>query len=336
MPGSIGLRIDRDPDFFRLLSLRGAGSVLVDEELGELRGCISVSGRTAWVAGQKRAVWYAGDMKVHPGHRKKGVGAGLAVAALEWFRERDADLLACVVAQGNRRVLTFLEGKFQIPPFRSLGPLRVLMMLASRRGPTGRIRVREGTEGDLLEVAEVYRESCRRYELAPDLGEDDWRKALGEDPGVCQVLVAGEKGGIRALAVLFDVQWAKRHVVISLPPGLAALTAPLRLLGPLSPAFRVPRPGESVSLLSLRHVAARKGEFQALRCLVQEARRRAHAGGYTFVVAGVHERDPLSRAFRGLPHFTMGSELFLTSLKGNEDLVEEAVRGVPVEDYAVT
>jgi hypothetical protein len=31
----------------------------------------------------------------------------------------------------------------------------------------------------------------------------------------------------------------------------------------------------------------------------------------------------------------MGSELFLTSLKGNEGLVEEVGRGVPVEDYAL-
>jgi len=336
MPGTIGLRIDREPDFFRLLALRGEGAVLVDEEEGEIRGCLSLSGRTAWVAGQKRSLCYVGDMKVHPSHRRKGVGAGLAVAALEWFRKRDADLLACVVAQGNRRVLTFLEGKFQIPPFHSLGSLRVLMILASRRGPGRGIPVREGREGDLRELAQVYRESCRAYELAVDLEEEDWRRALAEDPAVGQVLVAGGKGGIRALAVLFDVQWAKRHVVISLPPGLSALTSPLRTLGPLSPAFRVPRPGESVALLSLRHVAAREGDTGALRCLVQEARRRAHAGGYTFVVAGVHEKDPISRAFRGLPHFTMGSELFLTSLKGNAELVEDVARGVPVEDYAVT
>ena len=91
-----------------------------------------------------------------------------------------------------------------------------------------------------------------------------------------------------------------------------------------------------MALLALRHVAARDGDTGALRGVVQEARRRAHAGGYPFVVAGVHVKDPFSRAFRGLPHFTMGSELFLTSLKGNAELVEDVARGVPVEDYAVT
>jgi hypothetical protein len=91
-----------------------------------------------------------------------------------------------------------------------------------------------------------------------------------------------------------------------------------------------------VPLLALRHLATRGEQLGALRALVQEARRRAHDGGFPFVIYGVHERDPLGKAFRGLPHFTMGSEVFLTSLQGNPDLVEEVARGVPVEDYALT
>ncbi|MGW8267794.1 MAG: hypothetical protein ACWGSQ_15620, partial [Longimicrobiales bacterium] len=135
---------------------------------------------------------------------------------------------------------------------------------------------------------------------------------------------------------LFDVQYAKRHMVTSLPPRLSAMGAVLRPLGGLSPAFRIPRAGEAVALLSLRHLCAREGKLEALAALVCEARRRAFAGGFPFVTYGLHERDPFRGAFRRLPRFTMGSEVFLTSLQGNYDLVEEVARGVPVEDYALT
>ena len=73
----------------------------------------------------------------------------------------------------------------------------------------------------------------------------------------------------------------------------------------------------------------------ALRALVQAARKQAHVGDFPFVIYGLHERDPFRPAFRGLPHFSMGSELYLTSLKGNQDLVEEVAQGIPVEDYAL-
>jgi ribosomal protein S18 acetylase RimI-like enzyme len=336
MPGVIGLRIDREPDFFRLLSLRGQGTVFVHEEGGDIQGCLSVSHRPVWAAGGRRTLWYVGDLKVHPDCREEGVGAALAVSAFNHLLEQGADLLACVVARGNRRVLTFLEGRFQIPSFRSLGKLSVLMTLSSRRGPGGRFLVREGTWADASELADIFRESSRDFELAPALEEEDWREAIGGDPALCQVLVVAEKGRIQATGWLFDVQWAKQHVVISLPGGLSALAAPLRPLGGLSPAFRIPREGDTVSLLCLRHLAVRGGNMGALGALVQEARRRAHAGGFPFVIYGLHERDPFRRAFRGLPHFTMGSEVLLASLQGNPDLVDEVALGVPVEDYALT
>ena len=336
MPGAIGLRIDREPDFLRLLSLRGEGTVLVQVEDGEIQGCISASSRPVRAAGARRTLWYVGDLKVRPDCRKRGVGAALAVAALDYLLDQGADLLACVVARGNHRVLTFLEGKFQIPPFRSLGPMSVLMVLASRRGPGDGFLVREGTGPDAPELAELYRESSLRYELAPILDEEDWMQAVEEDPAVCQVLVAEEEGRIQATGWLFDVQWAKQHVVVSLPAGLAALTAPLRPLGGLSPAFRIPREGERVALLCLRHLGVRGDNTAALRALVSEARRRAHAGGFPFVVCGLHEGDPFRRAFRRLPRFSMGSEVYLTSLQGNPGLVGEVGKGVPVEDYALT
>jgi ribosomal protein S18 acetylase RimI-like enzyme len=336
MPGVIGLRIDRDPDFFRLLSLRGEGTVLVRETDGEIQGCISLSHRCAWAAGAERELWYVGDMKVRPEAREKGVGASLAVGAFEYLLARGADLLACVVARGNRRALSFLEGKHQIPPFRSLGSLSVLLVLASRRRPGGRYTIREGTLADAPELAEIYRKTSRRFELAPVLEEDDWRRAVEEDSALCQVLVVAREGRVEAAGWLFDVQWAKQHVVISLPPGLSVGTALLRPLGGLSPAFRLPGEGEPVPLLCLRHVASRENDMGALGALIQESRGRAHTGGFPFVLWGLHERDPFRGACRLLPRFSVGSELFLTSLQGNGALVEEVARGVPVEDYALT
>lgn len=335
MPGAIGLRIDRDPDFFRLLSLRGEGRVLVEESEGEIRGCISISRRPVWAAGSRRTLWYVGDLKVHPRHRKPGVGARLALAALEHLRDRGADLLTCVVAEGNHQALPFLEGRLELPAFRSLGRLRVHLTFSAPGSPSPRYRVLEARPADARELEALFSETMRQYELAPVLLEEEWRRAMALDPDVCLVLKVLKEGEIRAAGWLFDVAWAKRHVVTSLPLGISALAGPLRPLGRLSPAFRIPRAGEAVSLLCLRHLAVKQGDQGALAALIREARRRAYRRDVPFLIYGVHQRDPLRSVFRRIPHLTMGSELFLASLRGDAGLVEAVARGIPVEDYAV-
>jgi predicted N-acetyltransferase YhbS len=66
MAGSISLRIDRDPDFFALLRLRGEEKVFVAVQGCEVIGCISAALRTAYISGVPETVAYVGDMKVHP------------------------------------------------------------------------------------------------------------------------------------------------------------------------------------------------------------------------------------------------------------------------------
>src|ERR1700730_7829371 len=66
MTGTIALRIDRDPDFFALLRMRGKSIVYVAVRGREVIGCISSALRTAYVSGVPETTAYVGDMKVHP------------------------------------------------------------------------------------------------------------------------------------------------------------------------------------------------------------------------------------------------------------------------------
>lgn len=335
MPGTIGLRIDREPDFFRLLALRGEGYVYVAETGGRLLGCIAVSRRQVRAAGDTRTLWYVGDLKVHPDHRGRGIAAEVVREAFDFIVSEGVDLLLCVVSAGNRRVVSFLEGRYQIPPFQRVASLKVLQVLASRTRATGPYRVREARPEDAPALAALHRESARGYELAPEISARDWQELSETNPAVCRVLVAEEAGTVQAAACLFDGQWAKQHVVVSMPRSLSLAAGLLRPLGAISPAFRLPRKGETISMLFLRHLAAREGHTAGLRALVQASRRHAHGLGYPVVVYGLHGRDPHWAAFRGLPRFAMGSELYLTSVQGNPHLVREVARGVPFEDYAV-
>jgi hypothetical protein len=176
---------------------------------------------------------------------------------------------------------------------------------------------------------------ARRYQLAPELTTGEWEDLIGMDPTVCQVLLAEADGVVHAATCLLDGQWAKQHVVVSLPRSISLVAGLLRPLGALSPAFRLPKAGETISMLFLRHPVVRDRQVAGLRALVQVSRRKAHEMGYPVVVYGLHPDDPHWAAFQGMPRFTMGSDLFLTSVQGNPELLEAVAEGIPVEDYAV-
>ena len=82
MDGAISLRIDRDPDFFALLRLRGKGKVFVAARGRQVIGCVSVALRTAYISGLPETIAYIGDMKVHPRFSGSRV-AVLLIKALE-------------------------------------------------------------------------------------------------------------------------------------------------------------------------------------------------------------------------------------------------------------
>ena len=56
MAGSIGLRIDRKPDFFKLLELRGDTKVFVALDEDRIIGCLCVSLQQVYVGGDRKSV----------------------------------------------------------------------------------------------------------------------------------------------------------------------------------------------------------------------------------------------------------------------------------------
>ena len=76
------------------------------------------------------------------------------------------------------------------------------------------------------------------------------------------------------------------------------------------PGFQVPRMGQALRLLSARYAACEDGHHAALEALLALARTQAFRHRFTFLMLGLHERDPLRSLVRGIPRFTFSSQAF--------------------------
>ena len=174
MDGAISLRIDREPDFFALLRLRGKSKVFVAARGRQIIGCISVALRTAYISGVPETIAYIGDMKVHPSFTGSRVAARLIKALEADMRVAGIDTGFCVAADGNHRVMPLLEGRLGMPRWVPLGRFLVSGLVPSPfKRYTKRYLIGAAEPADLPAIATLLDRFHRSRQFAPQLQEDE-------------------------------------------------------------------------------------------------------------------------------------------------------------------
>jgi predicted N-acetyltransferase YhbS len=331
MGGTISLRIDRDPDFFALHRLRGASRVFVAARGREVVGCISATLRTVYVGGVPETIAYVGDMKVHPKFSGSRVAVRLIQALEADLRSNGIDVCFSVVAEGNRRAMPLFEGRLGIPRWTPLGRFLVDEFLPSPfLGRSKHYRIETAQPADLPAIAALLDRFHRSRQFAPQLTEME----IADTFSASGTFVARQGRQIVATLTVSDMGPMKRNVLLDAPRAIKGSLALLRFAVAPLPGFIVPRIGDALRLLSVRHAASDAGHQAALAALLRRARAEALRRRFTCLAFGLHEHDPLRSLVRGIPRFTFTSLAFATSL-GDAGRLKELAEGIPFEDYAL-
>lgn len=337
MAGTIALRIDRDPDFFALLRMRGESIVYVAVRGCDVIGCISAALRTVYISGAPETAAYVGDMKVHPRSTGSRIALRLIQALEAYLRSAGIDVCFSVVADGNLRAMPLFEGRLGIPRWISLGRFLVDGLLPSPRTSRSLRYTIEVAEPDVLPaIASLLDRFHSSRQFAPRLAEDEIMRVLSsraEEP-FSRTLVARSGSNVVATLTLTDVAAAKRNVLLDAPFLLRSALTLLRLLAAPFPRLPVPRIGDSLKLMNVRYAACEDGHAPALQSLFRLARAEAFRYRFSFLSFGLHERDPLRSLISGIPRFTFSSLAFATSL-GSPARLAKLAEGIPFEDYAL-
>jgi predicted N-acetyltransferase YhbS len=337
MAGTISIRIDREPDFFALLRLRGKGKVFVAVREREVVGCISAAIRTAYVSGIPESVAYVGDMKVHPRFSGTRIALRMIRALEAYLMFMGIDLCFSVVADGNHRAMPLFAGRLGTPRWAHLGRFLVNELITwPFLGRSQTYCMETAEAADLPAIAMLLDRFHRSRQFAPQLSQDDLATTLSASQEVpfSKTLVARAGGSIVATLSLHDTREVKRNVLLGAPGSLRCALALLRIAAAPFPGFHVPRIGDPLRVLYVRFVACEEGHCQALQALLRTARAEAFRRRFTFLVIGLHERDPLRGLVRGIPRFTFSSLALATCLARPERL-GSLTTGMPVEDFAL-
>jgi ribosomal protein S18 acetylase RimI-like enzyme len=324
MQGAISLRIDRKPDFFRMLQVRGESITFLLEKDEKLVGSFSASKSRVYIQGQPTTLYYLSDLKVDASYRAGVYAFRLVARMYEYLQSKDADLLFCTAAHGNSLVQPLFNGRAAIPKFTSLGQFQVFQVLPSGKSVSGtHLAIRNESLEQPLST--LFNQFYKGYQLG---------KIVGANKDT-NVLVAYENSEPVAALTLLDTLPMKQNVVVGLQPHLRAVVALSNTLSTYLPLYRLPEIGQVVRNLYVNNFYYKPSQEKALLTLIQVARNIAFRDQYHFLSIGLHEKDPLLKHFRGLPKFEFKSHGYITSLKKNTQLVQAVRNGIPFEDYSL-
>jgi predicted N-acetyltransferase YhbS len=326
MKGDISIRIDRRPDFFRLLEMRGSSFVMVAELNDNIIGSFSASAVNVFIDGKPETVHYLGDFKIHPDYRKSTVAMRLARAVLQKLISMNADLLFCTAAYRNEDVMPFFKGRSFLPTFEAVGIFNVLQIIPTLfKTRNTKYHLEEGSF--VSSGVSFFNNFMKNFQFGLVYSESSFENTT--------LITASFNNTVVSAITLFDAGPAKQNVLIRLPFYLKSVVMAISALNAISPIVRLPKINNVVRILYIKSYACESGHEKALKLLIGRARNIAYEKKYNFLAIGIHENDPFLKIFSGYPKFTFKSMGFATSLKDNKEKIKSILSGIPFEDYSL-
>lgn len=323
MKGLISIRIDRKPDFFRLLQQRGDNNIvfIAENEAAKIVGSFAATRQLFDIGGQTTPVYYLCDLKIHPQYQSSTLAFRLVHCMYEWLQQNDADLLFCTAASGNTPVTSFFNGRAGIPAFSNCGRFDIYQLLPKHFKGAAQSNPCLATD----ELRRFYNHFYSSYFFHPPVNQVE----------LC-VNFTEEYHGITAAVSLYDPVLLKQNVVINYPFSTAMLLQALKTAKHFFELPAIPQKGETLRILYVRYLAYANGFQQQVAGLLRKARQFAFQNNYHFLSVAVHERDEvLQKLIAPYKQFTFRSNAFVCSLKNNAELVAGISTQSIFEDYAL-
>jgi predicted N-acetyltransferase YhbS len=326
MKGIIGLRIDRKPDFFKLLKVGESYIALVAITNGnDIIGFFAAVKNTVCLSGHDRTAWYLRDLKVHPDHKGTSVGFRLAKAMLDRLKELHADILCCTVAQGNDLVVPFFEGRIGMPAFIKAADFNIyeLLPVKNQKGPEKISKVNK------TRLTGFFKDFFKRYKYYPQPLNS---KMLNSHIDFADM----DDENINAAISALDAEPYRQNVVTSYSWMIGAILLMLQFLRLFLPLAPLPRKNQPLKIIYAQWYAFAKGREKNFVKLLKELRRYAFQKSYHFVCIAIDVKDvQIVQLVKPMSRFVFKSSVMITSLENNYDLLNKIKDGLCYEDYAI-
>jgi hypothetical protein len=325
VPGSVTLTYEREPDYFM-----GCGTMGPFYQVGvcrhvpdnRLAGLSCRATRPMFINGQIEEVGYLGQLRIAREHQGRGVLTGAFRTLREWHRDgRVAGYITTIIAD-NRVAEGVLvrHPRRHFPAYRPLAQIYSLALVLTRRPwlrrrvcppAAAHVAIGCGTRETLDEIVAFLHRCGAARQFFPAYAAADFRASpLTLDFDVHDFVLARRGGAIVGVLGLWDQSRYKQTVVHAYSGTLRRLRPAYNLAARLLGAQPLPRPGEHLRYAYASFCCVANDDPTTFAALLWQLYQMAAERGYTYLLLGLTERDPLLAVARRYPHLAYESRLY--------------------------
>jgi|KBSMisStandDraft_5_1062788.scaffolds.fasta_scaffold18704_5 hypothetical protein len=327
MKGAIGLRIDRNPNFFSLLELSESYILLIAENKeNEIIGSFAATKNQLYIMGKQTIAYYLRDLKIHPYKKDLPIAYMLVKKMYERLKSINADILYCTAAAGNNAVIPFFEGRSGIPSFVNVSNFNVYELLPkANRSEAAVLMKSNASAGEFISSEYSKKYAVYPTGLTNDINSNNSINVADEENGKINAFING-----------FNPSAYKQNIVTSYSFAIRLLLSALRFLKLFLPFAPLPKKNEPLKILYVRYYAYAQNRKKEFVRLLKSLCCYAYKKQYHFVSIAVDEKDvAVNKIIKPLSKFVFKSSLMMTSLNNNEKLLQQVKAGILFEDYAL-
>lgn len=337
MEGRIRMSFPCEPSYFDALEVEGREwevAVARERESGRLVGMGVGAVKPAYLNGEPRPLGYLSGLRVAPTYRSGLLLVRLYRLAKERVERYGVPLFLTTIVEDNVRAMGVLtSGKCGLPVYGDSGRLVTMAVSLRQRNPFARsdgISVRRAAADDVGEVASFLNREGAKRQFFPVYEQGDFASTGGLLRGLSidDVFLAFEGEELVGTAAAWDQRVFRQNRITGYGGALARLRPLYNAYARLAGYPALPRPGSTVDHFFIALVAVEGDRAPVLATLLAEVFDAMKPRGLKVLTIGFHERDPLSDAMRGVPHFDYTTRLFVAhweDAKGDFETLDDRV-----------
>jgi hypothetical protein len=318
IPGRITLTYEREPNYFAGCQTIGRScQVLVARADDQIAGVACRATRPMFVNGRVTRIGYLGQLRVAERFRGRWL-VSQGFRFLKRLHDEDpvSAYLLSVIEENDEAFGVLIERRRQgFPVFREVGHLFTLALrLRQTKIEKPELRnITKAVRDDLPEIIAFLQRQGAARQFYPFYREEDFCGPETRGFSREDFFIARRNGEIVGVTGLWDQSDFKQTVVRGYAGWLRMARPAYNFTAGLSAHPPLPGVGEKVSSAYASFVCAADDSPEVFRPLLARVYEEAAKRGFSYLMVGFDERDPLLRVAQSYSHIAYPSRIFIAS-----------------------
>jgi hypothetical protein len=322
LSGSLEIIYKREPSFFHALGVMGDQSrVMVVRQDDRIIATGTITFFKAFVRREAVTIGYLHSLRVDAAYRHNVFLAQGFQKVHELSEAQGIPFyLATIIEDNNPLVRMIQKPRSFMPLFQDIGRFTTYVIpLYRKKRQTAQLSVKPAAgSAERGEAVDWMQQWGKTRDLYPVFTQELFQNQWMKNYGLQDLLLARRNGRIAGTLAAWDQSGFRQTAVKAYHGKWLLLKYCYNALAPILGGSRLPQANEEFKYMFAAFPAAEEDDPGILRELIAELCSRALSSGYTYVVIGLHESDPLSRALEGLFTIRYTSRAYMVALEGRE------------------